>query len=367
MAIGEVKPRTVKRPDGTTYKIYQGEYRDRDGERRHVSDKNKHEAQDKLRRAINEVKEWTHAKRKPRTLGQVIEEYLKDREDAAYIRKDISPDAYMRDKYVLSKVPEKLRRMKIAEFKDAGLFEELIKRLRTDGHAIRTVRAVLGGLSGVFAFAMKAPRGYVARNVLKDFPIRTPKPPKVRNKAEISDALLLLSEARDRILGGGGNELRNTMALPSVKMYAILSLLAATGVRPEEAFGLQVADIKRFEQPPCDRPTVWADVTIRNVSGRHGFRERTKTDEIRTVGVGRRVVEAFDEVERYWYVHEIVESPGWRGYWTSEKYRRRRMLLGTLGVAGPRREHGFMFVTIDDRSLLKYPGNRWISYTLGGI
>jgi hypothetical protein len=177
MAIGEVKPRTVKRPDGTTYKIYQGEYRDRDGERRHVSDKNKHEAQDKLRRAINEVKEWTHAKRKPRTLGQVIEEYLKDREDAAYIRKDISPDAYMRDKYVLSKVPEKLRRMKIAEFKDAGLFEELIKRLRTDGHAIRTVRAVLGGLSGVFAFAMKAPRGYVARNVLKDFPIRTPKPP----------------------------------------------------------------------------------------------------------------------------------------------------------------------------------------------
>jgi hypothetical protein len=60
MAKGDVETRVVKRKDGTTYEIYQGEYRDRDGKRRFVSDENKHKAQDKLRKAMNEVEAGTH-------------------------------------------------------------------------------------------------------------------------------------------------------------------------------------------------------------------------------------------------------------------------------------------------------------------
>jgi integrase len=368
MAIGDVTLRTVPRSDGTTYDIYQGEYRDRDGKRRFVSanvasfstpKKAEKEARRLLRIAENEVEAWEHAKAKPPALGWVIDLYLKDREDAAYIRKDVSPDSYIRDRYALSLVPDKLRRMKIAEFKDSGLFEEMVKKLRTDGKAIRTVRAVLGALSSVFAFAMKAPRNYVPRNVLKDDPIKTPKPPKVRNKAELSDVLDLLGKAKNREDNPGG--IRCAMALPTANLYAVLSLIAATGVRPEEALGLQVTDITRFEQPPRDRPRVWADVTIRSVSGRWGFRERTKTDQIRTVGVGKQVVEAFDEVERYWYVHEIVESPGWRSYKNTERYTRRTMLLETprITVVGPRRQHGFMF--------LNTRGKPYTSHTFGDL
>ena len=55
MAKGDITTRTVKRADGTTYEIYQGEYRDRDGKRRFVSDENKHKAQAKLREKMNEV------------------------------------------------------------------------------------------------------------------------------------------------------------------------------------------------------------------------------------------------------------------------------------------------------------------------
>ena len=58
MAKGDVETRVVKRKDDTTYEIYQGEYRDRDGKRRSVSDENK--AQDKLMKAMNEVEAGTH-------------------------------------------------------------------------------------------------------------------------------------------------------------------------------------------------------------------------------------------------------------------------------------------------------------------
>ena len=153
MAIGDVKTRTVKRPDGTAYEIYQGEYRDRDGKRCFVSDKKKKEAQNKLRKAMAEVDEWKHAKGNE-TLEQAIKEYLDD-EDRAARQGDKSKAHAEGERRRLARVPANLRRKKLTEFKNSLEFKNALKEMRSHGVGVRYAIGIRGALGRVFKYAME--------------------------------------------------------------------------------------------------------------------------------------------------------------------------------------------------------------------
>jgi hypothetical protein len=239
MAIGEVKPRIVRRPDRTTYEVYQGEYRDRDGKRRFVTakvdtifstpDKARKEALRLLRVAQNEVEAWERTRSGAPTLGQIIDEYIYDVEKAQR-RGDLSNAMLLNENWGLAKVPDKLRKKKLSEFKDSGEIGELIKALRDDGYAIKTVKHVRDAISRVFTFAMNPPRSYVPRNVLRDYPIKLPKSPKRKNKAEKHEASLLIQMAFNRI-GTGGQRLSKTpCCIASTSALASLASVSETSI-----------------------------------------------------------------------------------------------------------------------------------------
>lgn len=338
MAIGEVKRRTITRSDGTSYNVYLGEYRDRDGKRRFVSDENKHKAQEKLRAAMNAVDDGIHAKGSI-TLGTVIDEYLYECEKRAR-RGDISNTHARSERGSAKRVPDNLKRMKLADFEHTGHIKEALDGLRDKGYAIRTVKAVRGTLSRVFDFAMQPPRRYVPRNVLRDYPIRLGKAPKRQNAATIEEGAIVLRAAAERQ--------NYEKWLPHLNLYAALCLIMLTGMRPEEAFGLQVEDIKRFREPPPDRPNIWAELLICNTNTREdGFQHRTKNLKTRIVPVGRNVLNAFSRIECYWQAEREANEPG-RAPVQHQATRLRvqkrlRQLLENPGIA-ELRQHGPMFV-----------------------
>jgi len=337
MAIGDIKIRTVTRKNGTTYKVYQGEYRDRDEERRFVSDENKKEAQRKLREAIKEVEDHTHAKG-PETLQQVIDEYIYDREKAAR-RGDVSNAGVKAARDALRRVPDRIRRKKIASFKHSGEIEEALNAMRDQGYAVATVILTKEALIRVFDFAMTPQRRYVARNVLRDFPVKVGKAPKRKNKASLSEAALLLHTARELIQG------RSQCILGAVNLYAFLVLTIHTGARPEEICGLQITDIKRFDRPPPDRPHVWAEMTIQHTNTMDdGFRRRTKTEEVRVVPLGRTAVDALDMVERHWQAKRYATQPGHASYTRTKISKRLVRYFKTSDEPLERRQHGFVFI-----------------------
>jgi integrase len=343
MAIGDVTVRTVRRRDGTSYEIYQGEYRDRDGKRAFVSDRKKHEAQHKLREAIKEVAEGIHAKGRE-TLGEVIDEYIYDREKAAR-RGDITNQAVATDKYVLLKLlPMRLRAMKITDFKDVGLIKESLLALRDSGKAVNTVDLLKQALKQVFGFAMESPRCYVARNVMKDHPFSVGKRPKRTNKAFKDEAAVVLRAAKERIMRPQKD------FLTSVNLYAILCMIVLTGVRPEEAGGLQVTDIRRFDCPPPDSPTVWGLITIRHTNTvRDKFREKTKNGVVRVLPMGKATSDALDLVERAWQArrHADTAAAKWNGPDSKRAghSKRARRFFTTSPSALERRRNGFVFIS----------------------
>jgi integrase len=333
VAKGDITTRTVKRANGTTYEIYQGEYRDRDGKRRFVSDENKHKAQAKLREAMNEVDAGTRVQGHD-TLGQVIDEYIYDCEKGVR-RKDISNGYVSREKSSVMLVPDRLRRIKLSKFKDSSEIRALVNDLRERGYAVRSARHVRDTLNRVFEFAKR--QGYTPRNVMRDFPIKLPKPPKRSNPATIEEARSILIASRD-------HNFRQEL-LSFVNIHAILCLIMQTGVRPEEAFGLQITDLTRFDQPPPDRPGVWAEALIQHTStSLDGFQKRTKNDEVRIVPLGRMFCDAWDMVERYWQAHRKATAPGFRGYgYCSISERTKRYFRELEGIAPEPRRYGFLF------------------------
>jgi integrase len=333
VAKGDITTRTVKRANGTTYEIYQGEYRDRDGKRRFVSDENKHKAQDKLREKMNEVDAGTHVQGHD-TLGQVIEEYIYDCEKAVR-RKDIRKVHSKREQSSLKLVPERLRRIKLSKFKDSGEIKALVNDLRERGYAIRSARHVRDTLNRVFEFAKR--QGYTPRNVIRDFPVKLPKPPKRLNSSTIEDARSVLIASREDYF--------KRQLLPAVNIYGILCLIMQTGLRPEEAFGLQITDLTRFDQPPADRPGVWAEAIIRHTNtSEDGFAEEVKNDEVRRVPLGRMFCDAWDGIERYWQAHRKANAPGFRGYgYCSISVRTQDYFRELEGTPPERRTHGFLF------------------------
>jgi hypothetical protein len=111
-----------------------------------------------------------------------------------------------------------------------GEIGELIKALRDDGYAIKTVKHVRDAISRVFTFAMNPPRSYVPRNVLRDYPIKLPKSPKRKNKAEKHEASLLIQMAFNRI-GTGGQRLSKTpCCIASTSALASLASVSETSI-----------------------------------------------------------------------------------------------------------------------------------------
>ena len=335
MAIGEVKQRTITRPDGTSYSTYLGEYRDRDRKRRFVSDKNKHKAQEKLRNAMNAVDAGTHAKGSI-TLGVVIDEYLYDCEKRAR-RGEISNSHARSERGSAKRIPDNLKGMKLADFEHIGHIKEAIDGLRDKGYAIRTVKMVRGTLSRVFDFAMQPPRRYIPRNVVRDYPIRLGKAPKRQNAATVEDAAIVLRAAAER----------QKDWLPYLNLYGVLRIVMQTGCRPEEAFGLQIEDVSRFDRPPPDRPTVWAELIFRNTNtADEGFKRRLKNDEVRIVPVGRPVLDALNRIECYWHADRDARSPGHvsYGYQAVKRLQKRLTHLLENPEAVELRKHGPVFI-----------------------
>ena len=357
MAIGEVREKIKPRKDGTTYKVYEGEYRDENGDRAYVSDSNKHEARRKLREAEKAVKDGTHAKGSE-TLGQVMEEYADDREQDAR-RGDITKGYAKAERSVLALVPDSLKRMRISDFKHSAEIEKAIKGLRDQGYALSTVKRVKDTLSRVFSFAMKPKpgrtAGYIARNVIRDYPFLTGRPPKRRNEAtEEEGALLLLAARRYKSRHPKGQ------MLAAVNVYGLLSLIILSGMRPEEACALHVRNVSRFEFPPADRPDVWAEVYIKERNTREDkLMPGTKDGPNRIVQVDRGVVDALDAVERYWQAHSWATGPGHESY-TAERVSWRIMrFLESSDVPLERRKDGRVFLgkegtLYNSHSLAKY-------------
>ena len=337
MAIGDVKARTVKRPDGTIYTLYQGEYRDRDGKRCFVSDKLKKQAQKKLRTAMDEVDQWKHAKGNE-TLEQAIKEYLDD-EDRAARQGDKSKAHAEGERRRLARVPAHLRRKKLTEFKNSLEFKKALKEMRSQGVGVRYAIGIRGAIGRVFKYAME--QYGLPRNVIRDFPIDLPKPPKRSNHATTDDGSALLQVAWNQ-------QRTDNLFLVSVNLFGILCLLMS-GLRPEEVGGLQITDIRRFDSPP-DRPNVWAELTIQHTNTfADGFRKRTKNDEVRIVQVGRFVADAFDRCDRYWQAREYATGPGHISYRPNMVNKRTRRFVERSTAPLKRRQHGFMFVNLQGK------------------
>jgi integrase len=330
---GEIKPRIIERKDGTSYQVYIGCFKGPDGRRNFVSDEKKKQAQDLLREALNEVDAGTRVQGNE-TLGQVIDEYIYDCEKAVR-RKDISNGHLGREKSSVRLVPERLRRIKMSKFKDSGEIHTLVNDLRDAGYAIRSAKHVRDTLNRVFDYAKR--QGYTPRNVIRDYPIKLPKPPKRSNPATIEEARAILIASRE-------HNFRQEL-LSYVNIHGILCLIMQTGMRPEEAFGLQITDVRRFHTPSTDRPNVWAEATIQHTStSKDGFQKRTKNDEVRVVPLGRMFCDAWDMIERYWQAHRKAMAPGFRGYgYCSISERTKRYFKELEGVAPERRTHGFLF------------------------
>ena len=243
MAIGDITIRTVTRADGTIYEKYQGEYRDRDGNRRFVSHTLKKEAQRLLREKMNSVDSGTHAKGNE-TLGQVIDEFIYDLEKRARIG-EISQAGRVTATNGLRLVSDRLRRMKIRDFRDIGLIKEHMRALREKGYAIGTVQNCKQTLARVFTFATQSPRNCIPRSIMRDFPFSVGKQPKRKNKSTKAEAAAMICAARKRI--GRTNKL----LLSSVNLYGILCFIITTGMRPEE--GLRLTDPRHPPFPIAPR------------------------------------------------------------------------------------------------------------------
>jgi integrase len=330
---GEIKPRIIERKDGTSYQVYIGCFKGPDGRRNFVSGEKKKQAQDLLREALNEVDAGTRVQGNE-TLGQVIDEYLYDCEKAAR-RKDIRKVHLKREKSSIKLVPDTLRRLKLSKFKDSMEIRALVDALRDRGYAVRTARHVRDTLSRVFEFAKN--QGYTPRNVVRDFPVKLKKPPKRSNTATIEEARAILVACREPYF--------KQQLLPQVNIYGILCLIMQTGLRPEEAFGLQITDLKRFDRPSPDRPGVWAEALIQHTNtSEDGFERRTKNDEVRLVPLGRMFCDAWDMIERYWQAHRKANAPGFRGYGPCSISVRTQDYFRELESIQPeRRSHGFLF------------------------
>jgi integrase len=116
--------------------------------------------------------------------------------------------------------------------------------------------------------------------------------------------------------------------------------------------GLQVTDIKRFNRPPLDRPTVWAEVTIQHTNTRSdGFRRRTKTGETRVVPVGKQTFAAFDRVERYWQAVRYANGTGHASYKAEAVRWRIQHYFEKSEAPLERRRHGPVFVNLSGTML----------------
>ena len=307
---------------------YLGEYRDRDGDRRFVSDKKEKECQKKLRMKMNEVDAGTHARKNGVTLQHAIKEYV---DDLFTNRVDLS-NSYRRSEDRFKMLSTKLLGVKLADLTDAEPIRDELIRLRKQGVAVRTLKHIRGAVSRTLDFAVRKKLG-IPRNVLKDDPITLGRSPKRKNSATVGDAALLLKAAREFRMEHG--------LLKQLNLYAMLCLICQTGIRPEEACGLHVQDIQRL-------PDGRGRITIRHTyTALDGLRQRLKNteegeeDTRLPLIVGQMVLDALDLVERFWQARS----------WAMEQYESRsavnRGIRKFYGTDEPlvRREHGLMFLS----------------------
>jgi hypothetical protein len=218
---------------------------------------------------------------------------------------------------------------------------------------------LLSALYRVFEFQVK--EGTIPRNILRDFPIDLGKRLKRSRGVTEDHARLIVEEAKETLIRflerEGDYEERNYKGnnlLSLVNFYACMCFLMATGCRPEEAGGLLVTSIRRFDRPPPDRPDIWADVLInRRYTSADKHQPGTKDggeDGFRVVPIGKSVVRALDLVERYWQCKRLAledfaddrRSP----YLLAKAINRRALrYFKTLKAPLERRDHGMMFVS----------------------
>ena len=340
---GEVKPRVRTRKDGTTYQTYEGCFNaepKRGGLRKYVSDADKKKAQRLLRIEMNSVEAGTKAKQGKIPIGEVIDEYISDQDRRAR-HGDIANGTAIREAQELKRFSDKFRRIRLEEFENSEPIREELKAMRDKGYALWTVTVTKATLFRVFELAVR--KGYTARNILRDHPIKLGKPPKRKNIASIEDARDVLDLLREE-RGQRGQ------VLTSINMYALFCLIIQTGMRPEEAFGLQVADITRYDRPHSpELLNIWGEALIRNVNTQDdGYRpigELTKNDTVRSVYLARQTMEALDYVERYWQARRWSEGPGHQSYRDVQVKARISGYLKTSTEPLVPRQHGFLFTT----------------------
>jgi integrase len=309
---GEVKPRIIERKDGSTYQVYIGCYKGPEGNRNFVSDKKKKQAQDLLRVAMNEVEAGTRAKDGNITLKRVLEEYVDD----LFLREKRGDITYGYSRNVRSRLKalsERFVARKLSEFKDSGLIREEMNRLRAT-RKVRTVGMVRDAISRAIDFAIASPRRYVPRNIMKDDPVKLPKPARLNNAITEDDAIRLLEAAANR----QGNVYKNYRN--GINFYAILCLMLDTGARPEEACGLRFSDLTLFDGPHPECPSWWGVVTYRR---RHtfddGFLDGLKEGSAeRTAAIGKRTVDAINSVLLYWQAMKADVSSKTQYRWLDE-------------------------------------------------
>jgi integrase len=333
MAEGDIKVRLRTRPDGSVAKVYQGEYRDRDKKRRYVTGKTREKARTLLHDAVQEVKEGTRAGKAGNiTLRQAAKEYLDDLDN-------VTKSSWLAEDGNIKRLSDRVLNTKLSEFKDSGLFEEEYKSLKRRGYSIRTANGVMQVVGRVLNFAMRSPRKYIPRNVLRDYPVKFDTPPKKANAIAVDDMRVLLEAA--------GIRQRYKKLLPQINFFAILCLMADTGCRPEEACALRVTDITRFEQPHPECPTWLGTVTFRRRFVKvNGFMRGLKegADE-RSSAIGKLTLAAFDAIERYWQADRWANAPGYRGYKEMTLLQRIHKFLAGADTPLERRSSGLLFVT----------------------
>jgi integrase len=360
MAIGEIRIKVKRRDDGTTYEVAEGEYRD---PRRPVGKqrcfvsvkvasfstpkKAQKEARRLLTMAEAEVKAGTHAKGSE-TVEQCIEEYC-DALDQKVRRGNGKPseDYAITERAVLKKVPENIRRRKISSFKHSALIEKEIMALFDQGYKQSTVKRVKDTLSRVFTFAMKPKpgrdEGYIARNVIRDYKFLTGRIPRREREGTDEEAAKLLDAAREYKSKHPKGQL-----LAALNVSALETLIFLCGLRPSEACPLHQKDINRLDPPygAFRLDDVAAVICVqRRITRNGGVRPGLKEGKPRKyIQVPLKVVEAIDEVERYWQAHRWATGPGHDSYTKERISWRTKRFFENSDAPLERRQDGYLFL-----------------------
>ena len=262
MAYGEVREKIITRKDGTTYTVWQADYRDCAGKRRNPSFRTKKEALTALRKAQNEVEQGIHTpNRDTVTLGTALDAWLADCQRRHAIG-DLAGHTLSNYRHTAERsIAPTLGAVKLNRL-TALHCQDLIDNLSTK-QSSSTVSLTAAVLKLAIKFAVK--RKWLRRSPLVDEPLKLPRQ-KARDDCPTKQELLDLLDALATQQPGQHLYTYQTCV-------ALITLAIYTGMRQGEIAGLLWENVDLVNGVISVRYSLSQFDGLRGPKTEHGIRE----------------------------------------------------------------------------------------------